>query len=37
MNDWAQKLKTILQSYHPKDIYNADETAIYFKLMPEKT
>jgi hypothetical protein len=20
MNDWAQKLSTILQSYHPKDI-----------------
>lgn len=37
MNDWAQKLSTILQSYHPKDIYNADETAIYFKLMSEKT
>jgi len=37
MNDWPQKLNTILQSYHPKDIYNADETAIFYKLMPEKT
>ena len=28
-NDWAQKLSTILQSYDPRDIYNADETAIF--------
>lgn len=38
MNEWSKRLTSILKSYKANDIYNADETAIFFyKLMPEKT
>ncbi|XP_060072127.1 tigger transposable element-derived protein 6-like [Ylistrum balloti] len=37
MLDWQTKLKSILQEYQPCDIYNADETGIFFRLLPDKT
>ena len=31
------RLKELTKSYHPEDIYNADETALFFQLGPKKT
>ena len=36
--DWVTKvLPDILKDYAPKDIFNADETGIYFKALPDGT
>ena len=37
MTDWTGRLSNILRAYSPSDIYNADETGLFFKLMPDKT
>ena len=37
MTDWTGRLSNILRAYSPSDIYNADETGLIFKLMPDKT
>ena len=37
MAGWKDGLSLILKSYHANDIYNADETGLFFKLMPDKT
>ena len=31
------RLQAALKEYSPADIYNADETALFYKLMPNKT
>lgn len=36
-NQWTEDLPNLLTEYHPKDIYNADETALFFKCLPDKT
>ncbi|XP_048757081.2 tigger transposable element-derived protein 4-like [Ostrea edulis] len=35
--DWKEKLGHIIKSYQPCDIFNADETGLFYKLLPEKT
>ena len=37
MTDWAAELKTLLSEYNPNDIFNADETGLFFRLLPDKT
>ena len=37
MTDWTGRLSNILRAYSTSDIYNADETGLFFKLMPDKT
>jgi hypothetical protein len=37
MEDWAQILEHFLQRYLPQDIYNADETGLYYNLLPTRT
>lgn len=37
MLDWEHKLDILLKSYDPKDIFNADETGLFYRLTPEKT
>ena len=32
-----ETLSAALKEYSPADIYNADETALFYKLMPNKT
>ena len=32
-----KKIKEFTQNYSPDDIYNADETALFFRLPPNKT
>lgn len=37
MSDWKTKLQTILSEYQAEDIFNADETGLFYRMMPEKT
>lgn len=37
MKAWASSLQTILAEYSPSDIFNADETGLFFRLLPDKT
>ncbi|KAK3085826.1 hypothetical protein FSP39_009246 [Pinctada imbricata] len=37
LSDWKSKLATILKDYSASDVFNADETGIFYKLMPDKT
>lgn len=37
MRAWASSLKTIFAEYSPSDIFNADETGLFFCLLPDKT
>jgi hypothetical protein len=32
-----QQLKDVIKKYSPNDVYNADETALFYKFMPNKT
>ena len=32
-----EQLKTLLEKYEPDNVFNADETALYYKLMPDKS
>ncbi|XP_052260449.1 tigger transposable element-derived protein 4-like [Dreissena polymorpha] len=34
---WQSRLQTILETYTADDIFNADETAIFYRALPEKT
>ncbi|CAF3728391.1 unnamed protein product [Rotaria socialis] len=37
VSDWRARLSTILEQYNPVDIYNCDETGLYYKLMPDRS
>lgn len=37
MRSWASSLQTILAEYRPSNIFNADETGLFFRLLPDKT
>lgn len=37
MKIWDERLQNILIKYEPKDIYNANETELFYKLTPERT
>ena len=37
INEWKNKLANILKDFTPNQIYNADETGLFFRLMPDKT
>lgn len=34
---WDTKLQSILNDYKPCDVFNADETALFYKCLPNKT
>lgn len=34
---WIKSLPHLLQSYAPKDVFNLDETGLFYKCMPNKT
>ncbi|XP_043469542.1 tigger transposable element-derived protein 4-like [Leptopilina heterotoma] len=36
-NQWTKDLPNLLTEYDPEDIYNADETGLFFKCLPNKT
>lgn len=34
---WKQcKMKKIIEKFSPEDVYNVDETGLFYQLMPEK-
>lgn len=36
-NNWlTTKLPTLIKNYEPRDIFNADETVLFYKLLPNK-
>lgn len=38
VEDWQKKaLRDALENYSPEDVFNADETGLFWKLMPNKT
>ena len=37
MHDWEDKLKSLLAEFSPDNIFNADETGLFYKLLPERT
>lgn len=37
VNDWKDRLPDILRGYDPKDVFNMDETGLFFKALPDKT
>ncbi|GFN91889.1 tigger transposable element-derived protein 6 [Plakobranchus ocellatus] len=38
LNDWRQRdLPRVLQEYREEDIFNADETGIFYKCLPDKS
>ncbi|XP_025409934.1 tigger transposable element-derived protein 6-like [Sipha flava] len=34
---WLEKLKTLISDYEPKNIFNCDETGLFFRALPDKT
>lgn len=36
-SDWHTKLSSIIEDYEPRNIFNTDETGLFFKCMPDKT
>ncbi|KAJ6636929.1 Tigger transposable element-derived protein 4 [Pseudolycoriella hygida] len=37
VNDWYKQLPNILKDFEPDDIFNMDETGLFFKCLPNKT
>ena len=37
MEEWHRTLSMILKEYDPKNVYNADETGVFFRCLPDKT
>jgi hypothetical protein len=37
VEDWKARLPKILESYYPADIYNCDETGLFFKIKPDRS
>jgi len=36
-NEWLGKLSNIIKEYSPGDMFNVDETALFFKCLPDRT
>ena len=37
VDQWLSSLPTLIEGYEPHNIFNADETGLFFKLLPDKT
>ena len=37
VSDWSERLKTICQGYALKDIFNADETGLFYSALPTRS
>ena len=37
LNAWLESLLSLLEGYEPRDIYNADETGLFFNVLPDRT
>jgi len=36
-NEWLGKLSNIIKEYSPDDVFNVDETSLFFKCLPDRT
>ena len=37
VRDCVPSLASLVQSYHPNDVWNADETGLYYQMLPDRT
>lgn len=37
VEDWKSRLRSIIEHYDPENIFNADETGLFFKLLPDRS
>lgn len=37
VDDFKTKLPALINNYNPRDVYNADETGLFFRALPDKT
>ena len=37
VDEWKNRLGSIIDSYDPNDVYNADETGLFFKALPNRS
>ena len=37
VDDWKSRLLSMIEHYKPEDVFNVDETGLFFKLMPDKS
>ncbi|CAF1288191.1 unnamed protein product [Adineta ricciae] len=37
VDDWKDRLFSMIEHYNPMDIYNCDETGLFYKLMPDRS
>ena len=37
VDDWKTRLPLIIDKYAPQDVYNADETGLFFKALPDRS
>lgn len=37
VDDWSKQLPGLTKDYEPKDIFNFDETGLFYECMPDKT
>lgn len=37
VNDFRQRIPALISGYHPKDIFNADETGLFFRALPHRS
>ena len=37
MEEWSHSLQELLRNFKPQDIYNLDELALFYRLLPTKT
>lgn len=37
VSDWTRRLPSLCEGYEPENIFNADETGLYFRTLPSKT
>lgn len=37
MEEWQRTLSLLMREYKPDDIYNADESGLFYRLLPDRT
>lgn len=37
VEEWTNRLSTILDGYHPSDVFNADETGLFYRATPDRS
>ncbi|XP_014260374.1 tigger transposable element-derived protein 6 [Cimex lectularius] len=37
VEEWTSKIESIIEGYAPKDVFNADETGLFYRALPDKT